>query len=378
MNENLAPQTHPLKVTWENFMFFIIIFLVTSNKLAPFPIEKVAIILFLGVVLYKESATFFLKRYEFELLTCMLIICCLSFFINFFESTNAIIFFPLIGCIFCYVLARREKFIHILYYALLFHFLLALIFFILSYLIGFTRFSEDMTYKGLPFIHVIKGFTPTIQVFGSLCLAWFLIYYYSIDKGLISSSHKGYFYFVALCLFLTLNRTTFLGFGIILYFREKKFFYFLMACAGGLVLVFYKFLILTFFNLSTLDARSELLDGFNKSFWGSYSPLIYIFGRGNNQIGPAILQTVKWDFRKDIENGYAMILNTYGFTGLFFYLIAALLFMYFTRKNWLMLWMTLFFLLVQPYFTQEYMATSFYISIAAVLFISRNNTKITC
>ena len=32
---------------------------------------------------------------------------------------------------------------------------------------------------------------------------------------LISSSHKWYFYFAGICLFLTLNRTSFAGFGII-------------------------------------------------------------------------------------------------------------------------------------------------------------------
>lgn len=374
MNVNLVAENNRLKITWENFLFFLVIFLVTSNKLAPFPIEKIALLVFIGLIFYQESRTFFLRRYEFEMLACMLVVCCLSFFINFFESTNSIIFFPVLGSLFCYMLARRGKLILILYYALLFHFLLALIFFILSYLIGYTRFSEDMTYKGLPFIHVIKGFTPTVQVFGSLCLAWFMIYYYLRDKRIISSSHKWYFYFAGICLFLTLNRTSFAGFGIILFFREKTAFYSVLAFSAGLVLIFYKFLILTFFNLSTLDARSELLDGFNKSFWGSYSPIIYVFGRGNNQIAPAILQTVKWDFRKDIENGYAMLLNTYGFTGLLFYLSLALLFLLFLyrQKNWFLLWMTLFFLLFQPYFTQEYMATSFYISVAAILFISRN------
>lgn len=356
-------------------LFFFLIFLTTTNKLLPIPIDKVAVVILIFFLVYTSPDTFFLRRYEFELFYLLLGIASLSYLFNFYDSVSLIIFFPILGCLFCFVIARLPWVFKILYHALIFHFAIGFIFYIASYLTHSTLFIEDMGFKGLPFIHVMKGFTPTLQVFGSFCLTWFIIYYERRRNGRLTRYDSFYWFFVALCLVLTLNRTSFAGFLIILAFNERRIFYSLLVITTVISTVFFTFLKNTFFSLGTLTARSELLEGFNKSFWNSYSATVYVFGRGNNQVPAAILQTVKWDFRNDIENGYAMILHTYGFLGLSSYMVVAGLFFFYLwkRQHWFLFSMSVYYFLFQPYFTQEFMSTSFYVSIATILCFSRFN-----
>jgi len=351
----------------------LVFFFITANKLTSVPIDKIFTIVLIGLIIWYEARVFFFRRYELDLTFTLFILACLSFLINLVDNSSLIIFFPIIGCVFCFVIARRPWLIDLIYYALLSHFFIAFILYLVSYVTGDMQFVEDMSMKGLPYIHIIKGFTPTIQVFGSLCLTWILLYYFRKATQMVTLADKICYFFVLLCLLLTLNRTSFLGFLIILFFKERKIFVSLTIVAGITILTYLQFFLTFLFNVNTLTSRSELLDGFNKSYWNSHSLLVYIFGRGNNQIPAVILQTVKWDFRNDIENGYAMILHTYGLLGLIFYLFIGCVFLLKLGliKNWYLFFMVLFYIAIQPYFTQEFMATSFYISMGTVIFISR-------
>lgn len=373
MHNELSISTINKVTVYRPFLFYFLLFLITANKLTPLPLDKLFAIILIGVIIWHESAAFFLKRYEFETAFILLIIACFSFLFNLTNNPTLIIFFPVIGSLLCFILGRRPWLIDLLYHTLLFHFILAFILYIISYVTGYMQFAEDMSMKGMPYIHVIKGFTPTIQVFGSLCLSWLIIYYSKKAAGLINRWDRFLYFFVLFCLFLTLNRTSFLGFLLLLIFKERKAFIGLVLATGIGIISYLQFFITYFFSVNTLTSRSELLDGFNKSFWNSHSILVYIFGKGNNQIPAIILQTVKWDFRNDIENGYAMILHTYGFLGLTFYLSIALLFLFklARSKSWFVFAMAVFYFFIQPYFTQEFMATSFYISMGTIIFISR-------
>jgi|GEM_PF-1135846 len=373
MNTESYTATSKNSKTGIAILYALVLFLITANKLTSLPIDKLFTIVLIGLIFWHEATVFFFRRYELDLTFTLFIIAFLSFLINLVDNSSLIIFFPIIGCIFCFVVARRPWLIDLIYYALISHFFIAFILYLFSYFTGDMQFVEDMSMKGLPYIHVIKGFTPTIQVFGSLCLTWIIIYYFRKASQRLTLTDRFCYFFVLLCLLLTFNRTSFLGFLIILFFKERKIFVILAIVTGIAILTYLQFFLTFFLNVDTLTSRSELLDGFNKSFWNSHSLLVYIFGKGNNQIPAVILQTVKWDFRNDIENGYAMILHTYGFLGLVFYLFIAFIFLIKLGllKNWYLFFLVLFYIAIQPYFTQEFMATSFYISMGTVIFISR-------
>lgn len=137
------------------------------------------------------------------------------------------------------------------------------------------------------------------------------------------------------------------------------------------MIIYWNLLFDTLFSTDTLGARDELLEGFNKSFWGSNSLTVYLFGRGTNKLSEDITKTVTWDSRSDIENGYAMILHMYGFVGIACYLTSSIAFILklISLRYFYEVFIAIFFLFFSPYITQEYVATTFYIILGVMIYM---------
>jgi len=112
-----------------------------------------------------------------------------------------------------------------------------------------------------------------------------------------------------------------------------------------------------------------LLEGFKISYVRSNSWIVYLFGKGNNQISDAIAKRVKWTTRTDIENGYAMLLHTYGIVGLLTYITLCLsfIFMFLKRKRIKEACFLFFYFFVTQYITQEFVSATFYMFLAVML-----------
>ena len=349
----------------------IFLFFCTTNRLIPLPIDKVMVFALLGLVGIWDPSQSYFKAKELALIVVIFGLAVLS------SAANVIlapmIFFPALGIAFSITIAKHPRLIiSSLFYALGIHILLAIIFVVLALKTGIVNdYVWSMREKGLPNVFSARGFTATVQTFGTLCMLWVVIYFIRKKQGLLNNWDRFFFVINLIGILITLNRSTYIFWMIILFFKMRKLFWSIMLFVLAFVIRFW-FEIMTFLtNKDSLTARSELLEGFNISFWDSNSPIVYIFGRGINQYSPEVLAKVKWDYRTDIENGYAMILHTYGFLGLIFYVTACLFFIskFMVIRRYAEAVILFYFLFVAPYFTQEFVSTTFYLFIGTMILL---------
>jgi hypothetical protein len=265
-----------------------------------------------------------------------------------------------------------------MYYALLVHMVLGIIFLVLAYA-GFPNpFVFSLLGKGFNFLYSERGFTATVQTFGTLCLTWLLIYFLRRAYGLNSLIDRIFFFVNCLAILGSLNRSSYLFWMIIIALEETRLFIAIIVFLGIFLVRFWRGIIGFITVSSSLTVRNELLQGFNLSFVQSHSMLIYLFGKGTDKLPKDVLSKVKWDYRTDIENGYAMLLHTYGSVGLVFYLSVSvyLISMFVKLRKWTETFILIYFLFIAPYFTQEFVSITFYFFLSVLLFAySLNNEK---
>jgi predicted MFS family arabinose efflux permease len=177
------------------------------------------------------------------------------------------------------------------------------------------------------------------------------------------------FFLVILTLLLTLNRSSYLFLLVVLTIYNRKFLWFCLVMFVAAFVLFYEEITGFVFNMSTLESRSELLQGFYISYWNQNSFLGYLFGKGNNFYEPEVVRLVRWQERPDIENGYAMLLHTYGFLGIFGYVVSTFLLMTYcyVKKCYKLCLILLFYFFATQFFTQEFVTNIFYLFIASIL-----------
>lgn len=355
-----------------NFLFIVLLFFATTNVLFNFPLDKIMMVLltFAIVVVYPESKIFSAK--EFALVIGVIGVAAISSIVNFIFFP--MIFFPAAGLVFSFIASRHPKIIlHTMYYALLIHMILAIVFLLLAYAGVPNHFVYSLLGKGFNYLYSERGFTATVQTFGTLCLTWLLIYFFRRELNMNSFIDKIFFCINCIAILGALNRSTYLFWMLILFFKERKLFITILIFLGLLLIKFWRQIIEFITVSSSLKARTELLQGFKLSFVESHSFRVYLFGRGTNALTPEILTKVKWYFIKTIENGYAMLLHTFGSVGLLFYICVSfyLIFMFMKINKWAEACILLYFFFVTPYFTQEFVSITFYFFLA-VIFLSYN------
>lgn len=369
----------PYKASWIITMFIVVsMMLLSCNKLISIPLDKV--VLFLTVLIYAPSTikvkSHSLTKGELKTLILLAIVTLLSVLVN-SDSYSFQVFLPIVGFIFAIFLSQSALLIKGIYYGSFLHIFIAIFFGFASYAFGSNPFVSNLAYKGMPMLNSLLGFTPTPQSFGTLCLAWLVLYFFFKDQGKTGRIDKAFYWLVTLGIFLSINRTTYIGYLLILFFKQRKLLYTYLGFGLLLILVFWNILMDTLFNSSTLDAREELLDGFNRSFWGSNSWSVYLFGKADNKLADKYIRYATWENRDDIENGFAMILHLLGFIGLSYYIVAIATFIskVLRRKYFYEGGLIFFFCVLSPYITQEYVATTFYIVLGVLIFIYKNKQE---
>lgn len=292
-----------------------------------------------------------------------------SYLLNLPES-SLIIFFPVIGLFFSVSVGEETDFMDIIYWALFLHILLGILFVFSSYFIGINSFVHPMYDKGLPFLHAAKGFTTTVQSFGTLLISWFLIYYWKKETMQTGKMDGLLFWVSILGLILTFNRNTLLIFYLILFFQHRKIFFTTVFIACLFYLYYFDFINKLLFNVSTLSSRADLLQAFRIAFFDLSSWKEYLIGHGNNMVNDVIASKTIYKTGY-IENGTSVLLYTYGFIGYVAYLLSVIFFsvLLFLRNRVFYASMFFYIFIIAQQFTHEFYATTLYLMIGVFFII---------
>lgn len=325
------------------------------------PFDKLFMVSLVGYILATSFLKIKINYINLAILSYWTLIAILSSAFNF--TFKPMIFFPIIGIMLIFILTR-VNWLDSFFKVLFIYIFISFCFGIAAYFGGPKIAVTSLATKGIPFLLPFKGFTTTVQTFGTLCMLWIILNFEMSEK-----KYGWKFFLVILTLILTLNRSSYLFLLVVLTIYNRKFLWFCMIMFTAALVLFYEEITGFVLNMSTLESRSELLQGFYISYWNQNSFLGYLFGKGNNFYDPEVIRLVKWQNRPDIENGYAMLLHTYGFLGLFGYILSALMLLIyiFTKKCYKLFMILLFYFFVTQFFTQEFVTTIFYLFIASIL-----------
>ena len=229
-------------------------------------------------------------------------------------------------------------------------------------------FSYSLREKALPFIYAPNGFSPTQQVFGTLCIL----------SLIISFEEKKFdipFYITIIATLLTLNRCTLIFFFLILFIYKRKIFYAISLLILFFIIKFWNIFEEILFSTSTLNSRGDLRKGAELSFWKSQELITYIFGQGNTNVTESIAAKTIWG-RSYIEHGFDFILHCYGFLGTF--LILTMLFFFLCnlvqKGHWKYFLICSYYFLFEQLLTHELLASSFFFVLTTILILSKQKT----
>lgn len=348
----------------------LVLFLTTCTQLVSFQLDKALMILLIGVLVFHS---YFLGRSipvrSFYVLILSFGLVLLSYLLNLPDS-SLIVFFPIIGLAFVILAGEEETFLDLLYWAFFIHIFLGILFVISSYVIGINSFVHPMYDKGLPFLHAAKGLTTTVQAFGTVIIAWFLIYYWKKEENKATFIDRAAYGIVLFALILTFNRNSLLIYYIILFFKHKRVFWLSVLAGIAFLIYFFEFINKLIFNLTTLSSRADLLQAFRIAFFEQTDWLGYFIGHGNNMVADSIAKGTYYSTGY-IENGTSVLLYTYGFIGYFIYLIAVIGFsvLFFLKGKVFYAAMLFYIFIVAQQFTHEFYSTTIYILLAVFLLI---------
>lgn len=339
--------------------------LLQANK--PLPIDKLLIIPYI-FFLYKYKKVKYLKI-EKVILGILFFTATLSLVINYPNGSIQIyypIFFLSAGLLAAHTKIDLEIIRNILSINILFGLVAAI-----AASLGFeNEFSYSLREKMLPYIYAPYGFSPTQQVYGTFCI---LI-------QIISFEYKKYdWLFVAslICMIFTLNRCTLLFFGILLFVYKRK--YFLSLCIAGIIFIitYWEMISEIMFSTDTLDSRKDLRQGVEISFWKSNDIIVYLLGRGNTNTTEHIASKTLWEHTY-IEHGLDFIFHCYGYIGFTIILLFILGFIsqLIKKKQWGYALITFYYLMIEPFFTHEFLASSFFYFIFIILYLSKTKKQL--
>lgn len=350
-----------LKKNWNN------IFLVCLTINRVIPLDKIFILIYIVYLYFIQKIR--LSRNNKILMTVLSFMAIISFFIN-FPNSSIQIFYPLFFLIGGLLLSKTDINLLIIRKILLVNVIFGLLAVLLAVLGIDNPFVFSLWEKNLPDIYAPYGFSPTQQVYGTFCILVLLISfeYKKLDF---------FFYITLFAVILTLNRCTLIFLGIILLIYRPKIFTLLCIVLCVFIVKYWDEIQLILFSTTNLDSRTELRGGAEISFWNSHNSIVYIFGRGTTNVTENIAYQTVWE-RTYIEHGLDFVLHCYGFLGLFIILIIILLFLCYLliNKQWGLALISLYYLLFEPLFTHEFLASSFFFFIGVVLLIKKKHIKL--
>lgn len=331
----------------------------------PFPFDKLAVLI-LSVKYYLSCDKVF-KAKALVVLILVFAVISVSFILN--PNPNLLIFYPLLFSFLAIIASKVEIDLVMIQKALLLNILFGITAAFFATFGGIATIgSLSLLEKAMPFLYAPQGFSPTLQVYGTLCIVWLLI---ALD---LNQKKKILFYVVLFSSVLTFNRATWV-------------FLFLLLCVYytryAIILLFVSFSILfcssdiynILFSTATLSSRDELRVGAELSYWNSPDFFIHLWGRGTHLTSAEIAKWTLWG-RQYIENGWDFIFHTYGILGFCIYnfFVFSLLYTIYKRRSYKLLLPVLYYYFIEQRFTNEFLASSFCFFTLSILLLSRQNS----
>lgn len=301
------------------------------------------------------------KRYGNNF-TIICFICLLGFIFN--SQHNFLILYPLLFLLLAVISCDNSNY-HAEYKYIKLGILLNTIYGLFSVVLNLIGIdiggSISLLGRGFEFLKGPSGFSPTLQVYGTLSVTW-LFFDFLQHKRLRWLS-----ILFILSVILTINRASFiLLFLFFLYIRPKSAFLILLTIIIFLLLNTDLYNTLT--SNSTLQSRSELRYGAYLSWWTSTDPLVIFLGKGTHLTSEAIAKKTIWE-RTYIENGLDFLLHSYGIIGLMVYIIfiGKLIYMAFKKHLYRFSIVIIYYYLIEQVFTNEFLSSSFCIVTIMIL-----------
>ena len=227
--------------------------------------------------------------------------------------------------------------------------------------------SLSLIEKGMPFLFAPVGFSPTVQVYGTLCVCWLII-------AMETKQKRGWvFYLVLIASILTFNRATWIFLFLLLTIYHKKYAIGLFFI-GAVIVSCIELVQNVLFSISTLSSRGELRAGAELSYWKSNDFFVYLFGKGTHLTSEKIARHTIWG-RQYIENGWDFIFHTYGIIGFIVYtcIIISLLYVIWRRGAGKFSILIIYYYFVEQILTNEFLASSFCFFTTIILILSKKN-----
>lgn len=347
----------------ERSIIVIIIFLVATTAL---PFDKVLSFLLLASLLFFYRYPTLLKKVGLVFLTPLL-----SFFVNIFGQANYKIFFlPIFVA--CALALHQSKKVNVdeISVALTIHAIVGIMFAMLANIGIANPFCFSLIEKGFTDLYGPMGFSPTQQVYGSLCIINMIICY---EKKSFSFP----FFISLIGLILTFNRCSLLFCGLLLAIYKRRLALILLLCCIPIVFYFWDTIYDVFFSLSTMESRDELRKGVELSYWKSGDIFVYIFGNGNIETSFRIAQQTEWG-RLNVENGIDFLFHTYGILGFVAYSLFSVYFIFtlYVKSVYHLIPIVMFYLFFEQWFTQEFVSSSFLLFLLTMFLLSDKTKKV--
>lgn len=296
-------------------------------------------------------------------------LCLIGFFLS--SSRNLLLLFPFLFILLAELtnLSQNQKKYHYLKIGLTINILYGLISILLW--TGGVNIGGSITQlgRGLSFIKGPSGFSPTLQVYGTLCVVWLIFDYISYRKI------RPFAYIVILALVLTLNRASFILL-FLFFLTYKPYTANLILLLTILLLALIPDIYFAASSVSTLQSREELRYGAFLSYWTSTDPIIILFGKGTHLTSVEIASKTIWE-RTYIENGLDFIFHSYGVMGFIIYLcyVGRLIYKCLCRKLFKFSLIVSYYYLVEQIFTNEFLSSSFCIFTILTLYVIKNSNS---
>lgn len=309
------------------------------------------------------------KRVNVMLILCFFVLL-ISFLCN-IGASSLRIFYPFLFLFGACVLSLRSDDIKKISFLFLPSIIIGILGVIYSIMTDFTPNDFSVYLEGKNFLFPVGavGFSPTPQVYGTFCILyiWVCFERKQLDWGFALS---------VIGILLSMNRTSYVFFLFILFLYKRVWAVLAGVCFLPILLNNVDIL----YNLtdsSNLDSRDQLRYGFEMHYWQSKDLLTLLIGIGNNEIAPQYSKYNLTD-RSYIENGLDFILAISGMIGFIFYMIFISLFVLklLNKRKFKICLVFLFYMFVNQWMTQEFLASSFFFFILFVLVMSRRKKSL--
>lgn len=329
------------------------------------PIDKLVSLFLLHYYSYHNDSNDKYKYFTFAILTLSFVL--LTIWTN--PNSNILLVFPVLFGLLAFLAYDAEEDITIIQKALLLNIYFGLLSAIFQ-TIGIPMIGNKSLYeKGLPFLYAPVGFSPTLQVYGTLCTTWIMIALEKKQKFNIN------YFIVIIATLCTLSRATLITFFLLLFIYKRKLAICLILLSLTTILSF-SFLRKNLFSTATMESRNDLRLGAEISYWQSNDILIYLIGRGTHFTSDQIADLSFWG-QSYIENGIDFIFHSYGIIGFILYLsfVIIVIMTIYKNKNIHLIPIALYYFLIEQQFTNEFLSSSFCIFTASILLLSKFNIK---